>query len=902
MGKFIGLKVIKRSGEQVPLRLDEITKRNTDLCKEIIVDGKVVADVLDDVDPQGVTLEVITRYVKDFQAGTLSTEVIDLMTVDALNDLWKESSQNAILAGRVLMSSIQKTCQGSFSQRIAERHRRAPKRITKDFADVVAAHAEAFDAMIKPERDFMFDLQSARTLIGAYLHNDPTAEVPKTHEELHAFLRSRHGALVVETPQHAYMRAAIAVYLQELIGSDYGESREEVIGHVRDLYEELSCQRGSLASPFIFNAGSARKATASCMLMSPADNLPSILETELQGGICSSLGAGVGVGWQEVRAKGSRIRSTGGSSTGVPSWIRGHAIKRDTITQGGYRPGASAHYIPWFHTDFEMVIQMAENSGYLASRNLNAPDLMYGAVLDGNFFKMYNEDRAVVLLDPGMPEVADMIASETIEEFNKKFWHLQENPPKGAKTRMVRDIYRQIYMAIRERGFPYVWYWDNSTRQSNMSSYMKKLVWHSNLCAEITIIDIPPERDLEAPENPTQSEMEEWVRRRYGEIGVCVLASVNLSAFASKGKTDLQGIRKTAGILARALDVSLDAMVFNESLKGAELSVQRHRNIAVGVCGLAGALQKMRLAYASKEGLLADEAMQAAVYLGAAEASCALGEQRGGFPGATPDCHSSRGLIQPQLFYREDKSWAARLEKTSAKFGEAITVADWKTLEEKFSKGFLRNAYVTATMPTASTAVIMRTTQGADPRHNNIYTVKQQSSRSVTYNEDLLDCLREEGLYSDETLEKLVASEGSVKDLPLSDDLKKVFLAAHEQPPEFVVLHAAVTQPFCCQSKSTNFNLPAPDMHEMYTIHALAHKLGCVTGSYYVYSQGAASSVSWLNSKPTKDSTDSTDSEDTDSEDTPTPPADAEGKPPRSLKVPLLRGRGVGCESGACSL
>lgn len=892
MGGFIGLKIVKRDGSQVPVQLDEITKRNAALCAAVISDGVEVARELSETDVSGLTLEVITRNVDDLRTGTLPSEVIDLMTVDALNNLWLESAEHTTLAGRVLMSTLQKTCKGSFSERIAARHLAAPKRITKEFAAVVADNARALDEMIRPERDYMFNLQAARTLIGAYLQNDPHAPKPETHRELHSYLRSRHGALVVETPQHAYMRAAVAVYADRL-----AEGCADALDDIRGLYTILSLQQGSLASPFIFNAGSARKSPASCMLMSPADNLPSIMETELQTAIAAANGAGIGVGWERPRCKGSVIRSTGGTSTGVPSWIRGHSVKRDTITQGSYRMGASAHYIPYWHPDFETVIQMAELSGYLASQNLNAPRLMYAAVLDGNFFELYEKNQDVVLLDPGHPRVLEMSAARTVDEFNEIFWELQANPPEGARRRPARDIYKQIYVTIRERGYPYVWYWDNATRQSNMASYMGP-VKHSNLCGEITIHSVPPQRELPVPIGASEEELGEWERQRYGEIGVCVLASVNVRAFVRKTdagpKVDFQGIRDAASKLARALDVSLDSISFGEALKGAELSVKRHRAIAVGVCGVAAALQALRFAYASREGLLVDQAMQAAVYLGAAEASCDRGMTRGGFPGATPETLSSQGLTQPQVFYREfkqgDESWMKSIESATTAHGTtAIRAEVWPALSQRFANGECGNVYQTATMPTASTAIIMQTSQGADPRHNNIYTVKQQTSRVATYNQELLDFLKERGLYSKSTLAELVASEGSVlKFAGLTPAEKQIFLAAHEQPPEAVVMHAAATQPFCTQGKSTNFNMPAPDLECMYRLHRLSHVLGCVTGSYYMYSHGAAASVSWLQAAEPEEL------EAEDEED------DGERAEAALEKLPVARGGG--CESGACSL
>lgn len=873
MSSFQGLVVVNRRGEREPLRMDKITQRNGELCAAVVENGTEVVPALNvpphGIDVAGLALEVIFENKEAFRTGNLATEVIDLMTIDKLQTMWTCSAalECAELAGRVAMSCVQKTTPPTFSEFVRRQHIAAPQRITADFAAAVAAHGDALDAAIRPGRDFIFNLAGARTMIGAYLHSaDPEVGTNATandtdggHRALYQYIRSKNGTRVLETPQYAYMRAAVGVYLDAL-----GRRGAAALPAVLALYDSLSLQQGSLASPFIFNSGGARRRTASCILLAPADNLPSILYTELQAGLAASGAAGIGVGWTFPRAYGSPIASTGGYSTGLPSWIQGHAVKRDTVTQGSYRPGASAQYIDYRHPDFQTALQMAERSGPLAAVGKNAPRLMYAVVADGALFRMVDADADVVLIDPGNlahPGIARLADSGlAVAERIAILADIQANPPPGSKTRRAREIYQQIYTTIRERGFPYVWFWDNASAQSNMS-YMGAVL-HSNLCAEITIKSVPARPELPRPAllgaaGDPAAELAAWERARDGEIGVCVLASVNVTKFVVAGpdgpRVDFAGIRATAGTLLCALDQALDQMEFGPLLAGARRSAQSHRAVAVGICGMARALQMLDVAFASQEGVALGAALHAAIYAGAAGASCDRGALLGGFPRG-PEAPSAAGLIQPDLFAAAfpgiSERWEARLAATAGAWGtgpdHGLGPADWDALRRRFAAGMLRNVFVTATMPCASTSVIMNTSEGADPSHNNLHTRKQHTGHSITFNPALVHKMRDDGTFGPDTMSQLADAEGSVRGFPMSPHDKAVFAAAHEIDQKFVVLHASAAQRFNTQGRSTNFFLPEPSMQELYQLHHLSHAAGCVTGSYYVYAHGADSGCGWL--------------------------------------------------------
>jgi ribonucleotide reductase alpha subunit len=858
--------------------------------------GDEVAPKLPDIDGGAITLNILQSQKKAFTSGEVTTELLDLLAIDVLVNHSLESDEFPQLAGRLLANRLHRTTPAQFSVFVAGRHAAAPGRISARFAAVVAFFAAELDAIPVDARDFSTDFAAMRTVIGSYLHaeapgGESTRDGGDRFSLQRGYMLSKHATRIVERPQHALMRTAVSVYLAQLEAAmalgehssdDDARSRardaaDEAIAEVRELYDVLSLKRGSLASPFIFNAGSARARYASCILTSSHDSLASIKLTQTQCALAASGAAGIGNSWAGVRESGAPIASTGGYSTGVPSWIRGHAIERETVTQGHFRPGASAQYVPWHHPDFAHCMRMALHKGDLAARHVNAPDLTYAAIVDAVFFELADTGAECWPLPPNHPAVkaSGVLRVTDAAEFAAAFWEVQRAldaaPPPGLARVSPRELYVDvIYEVVRERGFPYMWARDRANALSMLQHYAA--IEGSNLCIEITIPSIPPNPDLEGnlPAGalnrwgvPFASEAE-WERERVGEIGVCVLASVNLAAHVAGTRLDAAAVARTSATLSRALDTSLDAMEFSPLLAGARNSVQQHRTIAVGACGYADMLQQCRLRYASEDATRLGRVAMFAIYLGATQESCARGQRLGGFPSQreTPRgfrAPSLEGLIQPDLFVRGTGSacgfkegWEALVAADAATFGtegsaKVLGPAVWDEMRAHFRAGHLRNAYTTACMPTASTAVMLRTSVGIDPRHSNIFMRKQQSSQAVVYNYTLTRALRAAGCWSPELLAQIAAHGGSVLGAPgVPVALQEIFRTAAEQDPAYVVLHAAARQPAVSQGQSMNFNLPEPDAADLYALHRLAHAAGCVTLSYYVYSEGAHAGLGWM--------------------------------------------------------
>jgi ribonucleotide reductase alpha subunit len=908
-------RVRNSAGESEKVRFDKIGDQMRKFS-EALTDsrtGAEIAPALEDIDGGAITLNILQSQQAAFASGEVTTELLDLLAIDVLVNHSLESDEFPQLAGRLLANRLHRTTPARFSEFVAARHAASPGRISARFAAVVAHFAEALDEIPVDARDFDTDFAAMRTVIGSYLHSEPPGTARPAADDRfglqRGYMLSKHATRVVERPQHALLRAAVAVYLAQLEaaialrpgGPDCdlpwpaakcGEANAEAaaagaaaIDEVRELYDVLSLKRGSLASPFIFNAGSSRARYASCILASSRDSLSSIKLTQTQCALAASGAAGIGHSWAGVRESGAAIASTGGYSTGVPSWIRGHAIERETVTQGHFRPGASAQYVPWHHPDFAHCMKMALHKGPLAARHVHAPDLTYAAIVDAVFFELADGGAECWPLPPNHPAVkaSGVLRATDAAEFAAAFWLAQRGldaaPPPGLKRVCPRRLYVDvIYEVIRERGFPYMWARDRANALSMLQHIAS--IEGSNLCIEITIPSIPPNPDQEGDLQPGAlnrwgvpfADAAEWERERVGEIGVCVLASVNVAAHCAgavlEARADFAAAARTAATLARALDTALDAMDFPALLAGAASSVQRHRAIAVGMCGYADAMQRCGLRYSSEPATRLGRAFALAVYLGATRESCARGARLGGFPSQTETprgfpAPSLSGLVQPDLFVRGTDGacgfkagWEELVAADAARFGvagsaEALGPAQWGALRESFLAGHLRNAYTTACMPTASTAVMLRTSVGIDPRHSNIFMRKQQTSQAVVYNYTLTRAMRLAKCWSPELLAQIAAHGGSVLGAAaVPQALQEIFRTAAEQDPHYVVLHAAARQPGVSQGQSMNFNLPEPDAADLYALHRLAHAAGLPTLSYYVYSEGARAGLGWMREHP----------------------------------------------------
>lgn len=843
------LTVVNRRGEREPLSLDRIAERLSD-CGEPVRDrdGALVAPGLalaGEQDPLWITQQVLMDNAAAFRAGGIRTCEIDALLVNHL--VSRRQPGCLAIAARLIASNLQSSVPGSFSEALLRVHAAIPERLAPEFVAFVAEHAADLDALVDPAYDFRLTFAGVRTMLNSYLLSVPADAQVSAVGYADSILRSQHEGHIAETPQFCFMRlaawlaswvaAAPAAALSEAflaplradaapaVWADTPENRRRcALAFARRLYSALARGEITFGSPFFFNAGTRKPRIASCFLIAPGDSIESIFGATGRIAVAMGGGGGIGVHLGRLRQRGAPIRTTGGESSGLSAWMRVLREIRESVNQGGRRAGAIACYLPFYHPDVVEFLCLLRDSSAYSATGQHTPHLKAGLAVTRWFFERYDADEDFALVPPHEYPELEEIADPA--EWAAAFARAQaELTARGAPRLAARALAREVFETVRQKGYPYMFYMDNANAQCALSAHAR--INGSNLCSEIMIPTLP-----DSPEDPAA---------RPGEDGVCVLGTVltsaHLGAEPGAPAVDYGKLAESAGLLATALDISIDLMWFSPAMGPARRSLGLHRTIGVGQAGLVGALHRLGVPYESAEALRISARTACAVYVGAAEASAQLARALGAYPSCGPRHPAARGLLQPDVaaqcgFAPADWEQAVGLP---AEFGLAARAA---ALRAAFRATGARNAYLTSTQPTASNSIIHGTTPGADVPNALAGSLKTGAGTFFYYSPPLYAALLEhfggDPARADAALEEVFQNDGSLRGLGLPAPLEQVYRGAFEVSPAAVIAHAAARQPYCSQAQSTNTNLIRPTLAVVMDIFKLGAALGLNT-IYYTY-------------------------------------------------------------------
>ena len=167
---------------------------------------------------------------------------------------------------------------------------------------------------------------------------------------------------------------------------------------------------------------------------------------------------------------------------------------------------------------------------------------------------------------------------------------------------------------------------------------------------------------------------------------------------------------------------------------------------------------------------------------------------------------------------------------------------DWAPLRRRIATHGLRNSLLTAPMPTASTAQIAGNTESFEPPTSNLFVRRVLSGEFVVVNRRLVRKLEASGQWA-RLWRRLLASQGSVQDLPVDDELKRLFRTAWEVPQKHTLQMAADRGRFIDQSQSMNVFMASPTAQTLSAMHMYGWKLGLKTGMYYLHTRPAVEAV-----------------------------------------------------------
>ena len=744
--------VVKRDGRKETVKFDKITARISKLCYGL---NPII-------DPLKIAMKVIEGVFDGVTTSQLDTLAAEIAATNTTTH-----PDYALLASRIAIGNLHKNTKKSFSQTISDLYNYVdPKTgkgaglIAEDVYNMITENAPLLDSTIIYDRDFQFDYFGFKTLEKSYL-------------------LKMHGA-VVERPQHLFMRVAVGIHKTDI---------DEIV----KTYNMISEGWFTHATPTLFNAGTPKPQMSSCFLIQMKDDsIPGIYDTLKQTALISQSAGGIGLSIHNVRAKGSYIRGTNGTSNGIVPMLRVFNDTARYVDQGGgKRKGSFAIYLEPWHADVYDFLDLRKNHG---KEEIRARDLFYALWIPDLFMQRVKDNGTWTLMCPNeCPGLSDCWG----EEF-EKLYTKYESEGKGRETIKAQDLWYKIVESQIETGNPYMLYKDAANRKSNQQNL--GTIKSSNLCTEII--------EYTAPD----------------EIAVCNLGSIALPKFVKDGAFDHDKLFEVTYQLTVNLNKIIDGNYY--PVPETRNSNMRHRPIGIGVQGLADAFILLRFPFESEEAKKLNREVFETIYYASCTASKDLARRDGAYE-SYQGSPASKGILQFDMWN--------------------VTPTDrweWSVLKEEITKYGMRNSLLLAPMPTASTAQILGNNECFEPYTTNIYSRRTLAGEFIVVNKHLLKDLVNLGLWNDNLKNKLMSTSGSVQNIDeIPDNLKALYKTAWEISQRVVIDMAADRGAYICQSQSLNIFMENANFGKLTSMHFYAWEKGLKTGMYYLRTKAATDAI-----------------------------------------------------------
>lgn len=752
------MEILKRNGRKVMFNPNKITQRIRNRADDLAVDGDKLS------------IAVISQI-----ADNMTTRQLDELCIETCASKVVDHPDYSILAARIFVTSLRKYTPETFSEAV-EKISETTGLLSPEFYAFVQDNGKELDKMIKQDRDFNHDIFGLKTLERAYL------------------IRTANGE-VVERPQYMWMRTAI-----EVTGFD--------IDKVKETYDMLSQGYYTHATPTLFNSGTNNSQLSSCFLLANHDDsIRGIYKTVTDCAKISQWAGGIGVHVHNVRAKGSHIKGTNGTSNGLVPMLKVFNETARYVDQGGgKRKGSFAVYLEPWHADIFDFLELKKNHG---KEEMRARDLFYAMWIPDEFMARVEADEDWHLFCPNELLKAGLCLQDVYGEDFEEEYRIAVDRGLARKTIKARELWEKIVIAQIETGNPYMAYKDAVNRGSNQKNL--GVIKSSNLCIEINEYTDPDEQ------------------------AVCNLASIALPACVvpdkERGKRrgefpkrfDFDKLREVVRIAVRNLDNVIDANYY--PTPETENSNSKHRPVGLGVQGLADVFAMMDMPFDSDMARKLNAMIFEAMYYYALEMSCELAEEKGPYSSfyGSP---ASKGILQFDMY--EDVELDENLD------------LDWDGLKEKIRNNGLRNSLLLAMMPTASTSQILGNNECFEPFNSNLSTRGTLAGTFIINNKHLVKDLEAEGLWNDDIKRRLMAENGSVQNIPeIPTRLKEKYKTAYEMSQKVIIDMAADRQKFICQAQSMNLFVQDATVPKLSSMHMYAWRQGLKTGMYYLRTKSA---------------------------------------------------------------
>ncbi|HCZ09403.1 MAG TPA: ribonucleoside-diphosphate reductase subunit alpha [Flavobacteriaceae bacterium] len=762
--------VVKRDGRKEPIMFDKITARIR----------KLNYGLNPLVDP----VRVAMRVIEGLYDGVTTSE-LDNLAAEIAATMTTTHPDYAKLAARISVSNLHKNTKKSFSATMKDLYeyvnprtgKKAPLLSDEVYA-IIEKNADKIDSSIIYNRDFGYDFFGFKTLERSYL--------------------LKLNGQIVERPQHMLMRVSIGIHLTDLDAAF-------------ETYELMSKRYFTHATPTLFNSGTPKPQMSSCFLLTMKDDsIDGIYDTLKQTAKISQSAGGIGLSIHNIRATGSYIAGTNGTSNGIVPMLRVFNDTARYVDQGGgKRKGSFAIYVEPWHADIFDFLELKKNHG---KEEMRARDLFYAMWISDLFMKRVEQNAEWTLMCPNeCPGLYDCHG----EEFEKLYTQYEKDG-KGRKTIQARELWDKILESQIETGTPYMLYKDAANRKSNQKNL--GTIRSSNLCTEIL----------------------EYTSEE--EIAVCNLASIALPMFVEEGKFNHQKLFDVTKRVTKNLNRVIDRNYY--PVKEAENSNMRHRPVGLGVQGLADTFIQLRLPFTCEEAKTLNQEIFETLYFAAVTASVEEAEKDGAYK-TYKGSPMSKGEFQYNL-------WGIKDEELSGRW-------DWPALRKDVKKHGVRNSLLVAPMPTASTSQILGNNECFEPYTSNIYTRRVLSGEFIVVNKHLLEDLVNLGLWNEDMKQELMQANGSIQKIKgIPEDIKELYKTVWEMSMKDIIDMSRHRGYFIDQSQSLNLFMEGATMAKLTSMHFYGWKSGLKTGMYYLRTKSAVDAIKFTldNEKTTKSESD----------------------------------------------
>ena len=612
-----------------------------------------------------------------------AAEITNRLILDALDNISRESTEWTFVASRFYLIKLYKEASYNRSYDSSEKYGSLIGLLKKlgemnIYSEDILKHYSKDEIKmaqnwIDPTKDHLFNYIGLKTLADRYLASD-------------------HSKRTFELPQERYMVIALSLMCLE--------PKEKRMDFVKEAYWALSNHYMTVATPTWSNAGKSHGQLSSCFIDTVEDSLQGIYDSNTDIANISKFGGGIGTYIGKIRAKSSSIRGYKNASSGVIPWMKQLNNTGVSVDQLGVRSGAINVTLDVWHKDIYPFLEAKLNNG---DERLRTHDLFLSASVPDLFMEAVDKRADWYLFDP---HEVKSVMGYSLEDFydeekgNGSFRDKYDDCVRNNDLSKIKvpaiDIMKKIMKAQLETGAMFIFFRDTVNRMN--PNKHAGMIYSSNLCQEIT--------QNQTPTTVVSQELTEdgmiVITKKAGDFVVCNLSSIHLG---NVHKDDV--LERLIPIQVRMLDNVIDMNKL--PVKQAEWTNKRYRSIGLGGFSYHHWLALKGLHWATAEAIEATDHLYEKINYLTIKASSDIAKEKGSYPLFEGSDWQTGAYFELRGYGNQDDS------------NRSISNEEWEQLKQDVLNNGLRNAYLLATAPNGSTAILTNGTPTIDPIYNQLY-------------------------------------------------------------------------------------------------------------------------------------------------------------------------------------